>query len=684
MMQDLFGGESLKMKLLKRMNGLLPTIMDMALILVVAGVTYLPLVPWLGYYRDDWHMIWSGSTQGLQGVARLFTIDRPFMGFVYGIEYMVLGDAPIAWNIYAFILRVIGAMGFHWLVGMVWPNQRRLALIMTIIFILYPGFLQQPNANTFQNHLMGFALAIFSIGFSIRAYIHKSGNKRVIFSIIAVFLAIAYLFIYEYMIGLEGARLLMLAYLVRRDKRGQSLHNQWRAWLIGVIPYMVVSAAFLTWRLFFFKSARSVTDVAQLGSTYLSSPFFMTGRLVVESCKDLIETMFLGWVVPFYQFTSQSSLNSMLGSLVVAGIGVLIIGMYLKKSDINPVPPTYNESGHDLIWVGLACSLASLLPVIAANRQVLFSDTFDRYTLQATLGVGFFWGGVYQLAGKRNQTKLLYILTALAMATHYHNAAWFARSWEIQKQTWWQLTWRAPDLMDGTVIIPQLPEGYRLAEGYEAWAPANLIYRPGDASLPITGEVLNSETILKILQQETMGRSMRKLEYKNDFKNSLVLSMPSESSCMHVVNGNQPELPGKEDPLVRLVAFASDPKWINPDGNGKTPPETIFGKEPPHGWCYYYQKADLARQKRNWETVLDLWDEAVEKQLSPFDTVELMPFYEGFVHLRFERVNEIARVIRQDTDFIRSYCSANGDKYTLGDTDETLDEFVVKNLCVKQ
>lgn len=32
----------------------------------------------------------------------------------------------------------------------------------------------------------------------------------------------------------------------------------------------------------------------------------------------------------------------------------------------------------------------------------------------------------------------------------------------------------------------------------------------------------------------------------------------------------------------------------------------IFGPEPAHDWCYYYQKGDLARQTQDWEQVVDL------------------------------------------------------------------------------
>ncbi|MBE3038876.1 MAG: hypothetical protein IMZ62_08710, partial [Chloroflexi bacterium] len=61
------------------------------------------------------------------------------------------------------------------------------------------------------------------------------------------------------------------------------------------------------------------------------------------------------------------------------------------------------------------------------------------------------------------------------------------------------------------------------------------------------------------------------------------------------------------------------------------PPEDIFGPEPVHGWCYYYQKAALARQFDDWSTVIALGDEAIEKGFEPFDQIEWMPFLQAYV-----------------------------------------------------
>ena len=58
-----------------------------------------------------------------------------------------------------------------------------------------------------------------------------------------------------------------------------------------------------------------------------------------------------------------------------------------------------------------------------------------------------------------------------------------------------------------------------------------------------------------------------------------------------------------------------------------------FGKELPHEWCYYYQKADLARQQGDWTRVSQLGDEAQKLGCHPNDQMEWMPFLQAYALL---------------------------------------------------
>jgi hypothetical protein len=86
--------------------------------------------------------------------------------------------------------------------------------------------------------------------------------------------------------------------------------------------------------------------------------------------------------------------------------------------------------------------------------------------------------------------------------------------------------------------------------------------------------------------------------------------------------------------LLRQAAAMSDPGRIlsgAPQGV-YVPPDSIFGAELEHGWCYYYQKAELARQNKDWGEVVRLGETAFSLDDYPNDAVERLVFIEGSAH----------------------------------------------------
>src|SRR5258706_6464463 len=126
---------------------------------------------------------------------------------------------------------------------------------MGVLFIVYPGFLSQPNANTKQNHLYGFGTALLSIALTLQALKVNNRIWKIICSILSIILTANYLFIYEYMIGFEGTRILLLGYILFQQGI-KEIRPLVRETLKRVWPYLLVTAGFLYWRLFIFLSCR--------------------------------------------------------------------------------------------------------------------------------------------------------------------------------------------------------------------------------------------------------------------------------------------------------------------------------------------------------------------------------------------------------------------------------------------
>ncbi len=651
------------------------------LLLLLAGLAYLLQLRGWGFYKDDWHLIWTGSTQGMQGIFRLFLVDRPFMGVIYAVTYRLLGESPLAWQIFGFVIRAIGMLAFWWLARMLFPGRPRMTLLMAAVFILYPGFYQQPNANTFQNHFLGYGAAVLSIAFSIRALRARAGAPRAAWTALAVGLALFYWMIYEYMIGLEAVRFLLLDLVLQRadplpwKRRGARLLRQ-------ALPFLLAAGAFLVWRLVIYKGARSVTDVGSLGSMYLSRPGEMLLRLALEGIRDSFETLVLAWFVPLHQLTSLLDYPTLLAAFLVAALGALAWWFFTRRlparSEDDAIPEGV-EAPARITWLGVACALITLVPILLANRDVHFSDQFDRYTLQTTLGVAIAVGGLLEaLRGKTAWRWASAALIALALTLHIANGFYYQKFWTAQQQLWWQLSWRAPALKDSTTIVALLPGGYRLAEGYEIWGPANRIYHPGEAQIRISGETMNGETLARLLSGESYGRTFRNLEYMVEFQNSLVANLPA-GSCLHVIDAGRMEISGSDDALARLVAPFSRIDLIDANATPAVPPESIFGREPPRGWCYYYQKVSLERQREDWQTGAALADEALGQGLAPSDPSEWMPLYEVYYRAgNLDRANELGALLRSAPEFIGPYCAqfAVQEQAQVGQ-----DAFLVENLC---
>ncbi len=152
---------------------------------------------------------------------------------------------------------------------------------------------------------------------------------------------------------------------------------------------------------------------------------------------------------------------------------------------------------------------------------------------------------------------------------------------------------------------------------------------------------------------------MRKLEFTRDFNKSLLLALPADNSCLKVVDKDDIQLPLHFEPrLVPLLQF-SYADQIDLAAQTAPPSEAIFGPEPPHDWCYFYQSAEQAKQAGDWETVVRLGDEAFAAGLTPIEQAEWLPFLEGYLWAgNTDKVTNIksrldARLVKEICDELR-------------------------------
>jgi hypothetical protein len=626
-----------------------------ALVVFATVLTYGILIPQLGFYRDDWYMIWAGQVRGIRGIIELFQTDRPFIGYLYALDYRLLGAAPIGWHLLALAVRLASGLSFLWFVRLLWPLRKTETILLTLLYVVYPGFLQQPNAATYINLLMAVAASVLS--FALTALALRSQNSRAVMVLTfgASILVIFYLSIFESMIGLEAARLLIIVYLLMEIQ-----HLDWKSaakrTILWAWPYLLAASGFLTWRLFIFKATRHSTDLDSLLAGYAVSPLRAVATIFIETIKDFFETVFMSWVVPLYQFTVNDNYADLALSLVLAA---LVVGgaLFHLRSHEETNKTAHNFSPAEL-WIGGLIALFAILPINIAGRSISFSLGWDRYTLHAALGAVLFLGGL-ALSGLngRARTGLLLALVAGGVVTQVHSAAYYRDFWTSQRALWWQMSWRAPDIDEGTLLYARLPGGFGYFEDYEIYSPANLIYSP-DKKIKISADLINAQTVPLLINKEVKGKTHREVYVRKNYKNALMLVFPSTDSCLHVLDGQKVELPGFGNMDLLYIASFSIIGRINVSAPAAVPSEIIFGAPPEQNWCYYYQKISLARQQENWTEAARLADEAAQKQFQPRDRSEWIPVFEAYANTgQVKKAARIAPLMAENKDMVLLFCS---------------------------
>mgnify|MGYP001050745479 CR=1 FL=1 len=636
----------------------LETAISAALIALVACAVYLPWIDRLGLYLEDWYVIWSGSTRGASSLISLYTFDRPLEGYLYAAIYPLLGEHVLGWHLYAFALRVLSGLLFFWLLRVLWPAQRFETTAASILFVIYPGFTQQVQAVSFQVHLTALIVALLSLTLSVLAVKNHKTWGTIFLHAGAVILAPIYLLLMEYYIGLEAVRLVLIWLAVRKRKPASFVESA-RETVKNWWPYFLAFLAYIYWRVFLFAGGRPTTSVGRLVGEYTGNLAHRLISIPIELGKDLLEVLYMAWSVPLENFLYWGSYTDLFVAAIFTAMAMLLFGLFAIRMRRQAQAPAGESTVTPAwIWIGLLMGIVALFPVVIAGRDVQFTLRDDRFSLPASLGAVIFMVGLLSFALRpRLRIWMLVFLVGVSALTQLNYAGYMRDFWKVQRDIWWQMSWRAPQLKEGSLLMVRPPAGFTFAEGYESWAPANLIYYPAANPPAITGEVLYQATLPLVRHGGEAPITHRGIPIARNFDHLLVASMATPLSCLNVMDGGKYELPVEEDPIVQLVAPYSRIQQIESQADFHVPPASILGPEPQHTWCYFYQKAAYARQIGDWDGIVRLGDQAREAGYSPAQPVEWMPFLEGYASLGREKdARQLAAIIKSEPGSRNEIC----------------------------
>ncbi len=646
-----------------------------------------------GYYWDDWAFAWTREHLGFEGLLNQFSANRPIRAYWEG-ALSFLGANPANWQIYTLLMRWVASLAFMWVLNTIWGKKRTQNTLAAFFFLLYPGFTQHPVAITYQFFWTLYIFYFLSLGLMIGAL--KTPHLRAAKLGISFLLSTYTLFGLEYFFGLELIRALFI--WIALSTAFPDLKERLQKTLTFYTPYLIALAGYLYWRFFLYKD----TIYAAQDQVNISTKGIWT------QLWDAVPLVSIGaWAKVFVQpFSPESGLSPRL-ALVMGAIllaGTLLLASLFKfkstreaeylstqKAKDKSVSSTVKEtdsqknarsdSYFDGEWLllSIALLLAAGIPFYAVNFPVELTFPEDRFTFPFMMGVSMLFAWLFSLI--KNETQrftLAALLISLAITTHIYNGDTYRREWRLQRLFAQQLFWRAPDIAPGTLILAE-DDGVFPHNDDEAFAfLINWAYNPEQTSSELDYEYFylsarSGEDLPSLKSGESVFKDHFAATFEGNTDKVLLLHF-SPPSCLRILDPvydadvlvaprdvENVEIGSLTLPRVLEPALSlSKPReLISKNNDDFNPPEWLFGAEPERNWCYYFEKADLARQDEDWEKITKLGDKAFGIPFAPADAAEYIPFIEAYAHLRrYDDAQELTKIAAEKNPALRPmFCS---------------------------
>jgi hypothetical protein len=643
------------------------------------------LIPSLGYYFDDWPNVYVLYTQG--DLWEYLKFDRPFSAWTFLVTAPILGVRPLNWHIFTLIIRCLVSIGMWWTFCQVWPQRKTEVGWMALLFAVHPVFTQQAIALTYSQNFLTYALYFLSMGSMFAA----QQNRRWFWplSVLAVTSTIVHIFTMEYFWGLEILRPVFIWLFLHNSPpniRGR-LKKTLRIWL----PYGAVLMFAIIWREALYVSLFGLTESPnelKLLALFKTSPIQASFHLIEVALKDFSHVMFTTWhnTIKAELFDLGSNFSIISWTLVTTA--TVLSAIFLFRNRINP--PLDSDDPHwapQAMMAGLAVFIFGSAPIWAIGKNITLGKFSDRFALPAMLGavivtVAFL---TYLKISRTHKIWIVSILIGLAIGSHFRTANEFRWASVKQQRFFWQMYWRAPKIMPDTPIFS---DGSVLSYtgDYPTGFALNLLYSDGQAkpaAMPYWFFELdqdfqrNSRTYLR---GQIVSDDLRNYVFTGSSLESLIIQFDyDKGSCLWIVHESHNFIADMPD-LIRTALPMSDLSRIilTDQATISSPPEIIFGPEPEHTWCYFYQQAEIARSQENWEAIREIGDQVQNLDFSPNNKLEWVPFIEGMIRTaEWERAQDITiSGFNSNPQMADTYCLLWQDLVTEVGFDEAAEEFV--------
>ena len=627
-----------------------PWVFPIAL-LTVGVVAYGLMIPDLGFYWNDWEGIYFHELK-LPAIGFQYYAERPLSALIYLALFPFTGSNPVAWQISSLFLRWIGLLAVYYTLNSLWPqHETRHRWIVALMFV-FPGYFLQPVSVAFSPHLVTFAIYGFSLLFMVIA-IKRQGAYWLLMPL-AIVLSAIQLFSLEYFVGLELIRPLIIWWTLQskgeidRRKLAKKTALYWS-------PFLLVLGIFLWWRLLVLPlTLDEDPNSPVLLMTILSQPndgLLTLANAVVRDARHLLLDVWFKalWnpepINPQRNWLELWKSKSAWLAWAVGAVAATAYALYLRTTG-KKRPRIMDRSLRQLAVLGTAALIVGGLPFWLLGRQLTVGLWSDRFALPTMLGaVILVVIAVELLVRSRGRMHwVLAVLLGFSIAGQVYSTNKYRLDWEFQRKLYWELAWRIPELKEGTALYGRgtfsgkssyFDGTYVINLLFDAQVDKEVRYAYFDQ-----GHFPQS----KLMSIAPMIQSNRAGQFNGSTSRVVTFYFGRSGACARILDEVYMDDPIYSHPVSDLGLFSNLDQIVDSQ-RPPTPNSAIFGSEPPHGWCYYFEKADLARQLGDWEAVLDLEAKASSLGLEPALGAEYVPFIEA--HARAGQWSEALELSRR-------------------------------------
>lgn len=590
----------------------------------------------LGFYWDDWEDIFLYRLGSPMEFLRYFIYDRPTTIWVYLVFFPLLGDNPVKWQVFNLILRYLSLLGLWWFFIQLWPKRKFETGWLVLLLAVFPGFFQQTISVTYSRHFM--ALALYSASMILMVLSLRHRRWFVPLTILAALASFAQMMTIEYFFGLEILRPFFLWVFLRDEfqKKQNRLAEVLRFWL----PYILPMVGFLYWRFVMFKPVPGTEDPNGIINLvqFLNDPVGLIIHLTQNILQDFVYLMIFIWTNTIDTNQIDLASKSAWFGWAAGGMAAIVAGLALTREIENTSAENRENRRFNRDWlvIGGTALLAGGLPVWITDRQTIVGLWSDRFALGPMFGAVMILVLLISMFGYRRLQKsiLLGALFALAISTQIRTVNRYRLNWEIQRDYYWQFYWRVPAMKPGTGLFgTKMPFG--LIADYSVSYAMNAIYAPDMTAANVPYWFFSSmraygNKIPEFITGLPATDSIRNIKFEGSTSNGIVSHYKAGQACVRILRPEDEFSPLLSSNEIKLAQISNLSQILKENIDPRISPASIFGPEPEHDWCYFYEKADLARQYGEWGKIVELGAQAFKKGFTPAIGMEYEPFIEGY------------------------------------------------------